>query len=323
METRRLGNSDLDISVLGLGSWAIGGDIGEWGWGSQNEKHSIATIHKALDEGINWIDTAPAYGLGNAEVVIGKALKQSSHTPFIFTKCGFRWEEGGSGELINRLSQQSIVEEIDLSLSRLGVECIDLYQIHRPVPNYELEEAWYCLTELQKAGKVRHIGVSNFEVDQLERVAAIAPVVSNQPGFSLLNRDVESEVLPWCEAHNVGTIHHSTMSNGLLTGSWSLERRANLDKRDWRNKSHQFASPLFEKNLEFIEFLRGVALEKQVTVAQLSIAWTLTNPASTGSILGARTPEQLEQLLPAAQVTLTQDELKHIDKVHANLFHGL
>ncbi|MGF1908813.1 aldo/keto reductase [Vibrio kasasachensis] len=312
MQKRILGKSDLDISVLGLGSWAIGGNIGDWGWGEQSIQDSINTIHAALDNGINWIDTAPAYGLGNSERVIAKALKQSSHRPYIFTKCGFRWNEGES-ELLSDLSSDSIREEIELSLARLNVDCIDLYQIHKPNQDHLLEQAWETLSRLKKEGKVRHIGVSNFSVAQLERVNSITPITSLQPPYSLINREIEQDVLPWCLNNQVGTIHHSAMSHGLLTGTWDHHRLHHLDAQDWRRKSAQFQEPAFSQRIKFVDFLKELADKKQCTVAQLSIAWTLAHPATTGTIIGARTSLQLKELLPAAEVILSSDELKQID----------
>lgn len=312
MEKRMLGNSDLDISVLGLGSWAIGGNIGDWGWGEQNIQDSIKTIHTALDNGINWIDTAPAYGLGNSERVVAKALKQSSYRPYIFTKCGFRWNEGES-ELLADLSRHSIREEIELSLARLNVDCIDLYQIHKPNQDHLLEQAWETLTQLKQEGKVRHIGVSNFSVTQLERVNKITPITSLQPPYSLINREIEQDVLPWCLNNQVGTIHHSAMSHGLLTGTWDHQRLSYLDAQDWRRKSEQFQEPEFSRHLAFVNFLQTLADKKQCSVAQLSIAWTLAHPATTGTIIGARTRLQLKELLPAAEIILSPDELKQID----------
>ncbi|WP_087024754.1 aldo/keto reductase [Thaumasiovibrio subtropicus] len=312
MEKRRLGQSDLDISILGMGTWAIGGDIGEWGWGAQSKRNSLKAIHAAFDNGMNWIDTAPAYGLGNAEEVVGEALRQMPVKPLVFTKCGFRWQQGQS-ELTGNLSRASIEEEVDASLQRLGIDCIDLYQIHMPSPEHEIETAWQVLQALKVKGKVRHIGVSNFSVAQLERINRMGELVSTQPGYSLVNREVEEAVLPWCLSHKVGTIHHSTMSNGLLSGRWSQERLAALDPRDWRHKSHQFQEPTFSRNLAFIEFLKEMAASKACSVAQLSIAWTLANPASTAAIIGARTPVQLKGLIGAAEVKLTADELLKID----------
>ncbi|WP_413112563.1 aldo/keto reductase [Thaumasiovibrio sp. DFM-14] len=312
MQTRKLGNSALNISVLGLGSWAIGGDIGDWGWGKQSTPQSIKVIHAALEHGINWIDTAPAYGLGNAELIIAKALKQTHHKPYIFTKCGFRWREGDS-ELIAQLDRKSILEEVDSSLSRLSVECIDLYQIHSPNPDSQLEEAWQTLSELQQAGKVRHIGVSNFSKQQLQRVHTIAPVTSLQPPYSLINRQVEEEVLPWCQQQKVGVIHHSSMSHGLLTGKWSHQRIKELDQRDWRHKSHQFQDPHFSKVLALVDKLASLAHAKQCSIAQLCLAWTLSHPATTGTIIGARDTLQLDELLPAANLSLSQADLAVIN----------
>jgi len=314
MQKRTLGNSQLKISTLGLGSWAIGGDIGDWGWGTQSTRESIKVIHAALDQGINWIDTAPAYGLGNAEKVIAKALHQTHYTPFIFTKCGFRWNDGES-ELQPCLTKQSILQEVDSSLSRLNIECIDLYQIHSPNPSAQLEEAWQTLAELQQAGKVRHIGVSNFSQPQLQRVQEIAPITSLQPPYSLLNRSIEQDVLPWCTENNIGVIHHSAMSHGLLTGTWSIERLSQLDKRDWRHKSNQFQQPEFDRIMEAVDKLKDLANSKQCQTAQLSLAWTLAHPATTGTIIGARTEKQLNQLLPATEIDITNQEMTIIEQL--------
>ena len=318
MDRKVLGNSDLCISQLGLGSWAIGGDIGQWGWGAQDEQQSINTIHTALDAGINWIDTAPAYGLGNAERVVNKALKQSTHKPLIFSKCGFRWRQD-NGELCLDLSKQFIAEEVENSLTRLGVECIDLYQIHRPGSDLQNQQAWHVLCDLKKQGKVRHIGVSNFSSKQMQLLSEIAPITSNQPSYSLLNRDIEAIDLPYCKKNNIGTIHHSTMANGLLSGSMSHKRFATLDKNDWRFKSHHFKEPNFSHNLQLVSFLKELADQKNCTVAQLSIAWTLSHPATTASIIGARSADQLSGLLPATHVTLSQEELFVINQYSQKL----
>ena len=235
----------------------------------------------------------------------------------IFTKCGFRWYQGES-ELINRLDRKSILEEIELSLIRLDIDCIDLYQIHRPQPDECIEEAWETLVEIQKEGKVRHIGVSNFSTSQLERVSSIAEITSTQPSYCLINRDIEKDVLPWCLKHNVGTIHYSTMANGLLSGRWSKERLDNTPARDWRHKNRHFQEPNFSRNLDFVEFLRGMANDKGCSVAQLSIAWTLAHPASTGTIIGARNKTQLKELVPASEVKLSDTELVDIDSYLAS-----
>ncbi len=313
MHRNKLGSSDLAISQLGLGSWAIGGDIGDWGWGKQSEQDSINCIHAALDAGINWIDTAPAYGLGNAEKVIAKALQQTSITPFIFTKCGMRWQQGKS-ELSIDLSKRSLIEEVENSLKRLQVECIDLYQVHKPGNNNQIQEAWQTLSELKKQGKIRYIGVSNFNKQQMQLVNSIEPITSNQPAYSLLNRNIESSDLPWCLENSVGCIHHSTMSNGLLSGNMSKQRFTQLDKNDWRHKSHHFQEPNFSRNLKFVALLKQLTIEKNCSVAQLSIAWALKHPASTATIVGARNVQQLTELLPATEVKLNSDELIKIDE---------
>ncbi|KHT58069.1 aldo/keto reductase [Photobacterium gaetbulicola] len=317
MEKKLLGHSDLYISRLGLGSWAIGGDIGEWGWGKQSTQDSINTIHAALDNGINWIDTAPAYGLGNAEKIINKALKQTSSKPYIFTKCGLCWKPGET-ELFNRISRQSIIKEVEDSLRRLDVEVIDLYQIHWPRPETDIIEAWQTLADLKKQGKVRHIGVSNFSAEQLQQVHTVSPVISNQPGYSLLNRSAEKEVLPWCLEHNVGTIHHSTMASGLLSGAMNKDRFARLSKNDWRHKHHLYQEPTFSRNLEMVEHLKVIAEDKGCNVAELSIAWTLSHPATTGSIIGARSAEQLSGLINASEITLAEQDHSRINVVFSN-----
>ncbi|MCE2570049.1 aldo/keto reductase [Motilimonas eburnea] len=318
METRQLGRSDLSLSVLGLGSWAIGGDIGDWGWGTQSEQDSINTIHKALESGINWIDTAPAYGLGNAERVIGKALKQTSQRPYIMTKCGFYWNQGES-ELIPGLSPEQITKEVEASLSRLGVDVIDLYQIHRPVPEHQLEQAWHTLAELKKQGKVREIGVSNFTAEQLASLHKIAPITSNQPAYSLLSREVEACILPWCQAHQVGTIHHSSMANGLLSGRMTKQRVANLDTRDWRHKSHFYQEPNLTNNLDFVAKLARLSEQLNCSVAQLSIAWTLAHPATTGTIIGARNVAQLAGLIGAAEIAISAEIYQRLGDLSGQL----
>ncbi|MGF1733949.1 aldo/keto reductase [Photobacterium satsumensis] len=312
MEKRVLGHSDMEISRLGLGSWAIGGDIGEWGWGVQSTQDSINTIHAALNEGINWIDTAPAYGLGNAEIVIQKALKQVNTKPFIFTKCGLCWNPGET-ELFNRISRDSIIKEVEDSLSRLDIETIDLYQIHWPLPAADITEAWQTLADLKQQGKVRHIGVSNFSARQMEALHAISPVTSNQCAYSLLNQSIEETVLPWCLENHVGTIHHSTMASGLLSGAMNQTRFAQLDKRDWRHKNHLFLEPEFSKNLRFVDLLKEISKEKNCTVAELSIAWTLSHPATSGSIIGARTPDQLSGLVNSANIIVTKEDHSKIN----------
>jgi aryl-alcohol dehydrogenase-like predicted oxidoreductase len=312
MKTRRLGHTDLDITLLGFGAWAIGGSGWAFGWGSQDDRESIAAIREAIDLGINWIDTAAIYGLGHSEEVVAAALEGVRNRPYVFTKCERVWNE--RGEIGKSLKADSIRRECEASLKRLRVDVIDLYQIHWPEPAEDVEEGWETLNRLKTEGKVRWIGVSNFDAAQLARASTIAPVASLQPPYSMIRRDIEESILPYCLAHGIGTIVYSPMQSGLLTGSWSQERMAALPADDWRKeKNRHFQPPLFERNLQLVEVLRTIAARHGATPGQVAIAWTLRHPAVTAAIVGARKPGQLRDLVPAATLTLTATDLAAID----------
>ena len=307
MQTRRLGDSDLDITPLGFGAWAIGGGDWAFGWGAQDDRDSIAAIREALDLGVNWIDTAPVYGLGHSEEVVAKALAGVSRRPLVFTKCGRVWDE--HREIGKRLKAGSIRAECEASLRRLEVDCIDLMQIHWPEPDEDVEEGWAACARLKEEGKVRWIGVSNFSVAQLERARRIAPVTSLQPPYSLLRRDIEAEILPWCGAHGVGVLAYSPLASGLLTGAWTRERLAALPDDDWRKaKNPLFQEPRFSRTLEAVAVIRGIALARGVTAGAVALAWVLANPAVTAAIVGARRPGQFADHSAAATLRLTDAE---------------
>jgi len=304
MQTRRLGHSDLEITPLGFGAWAIGGGDWAFAWGSQDDGDSIAAIREALDLGINWIDTAPVYGLGHSEEVVARALAGVSHKPLIFTKCGRIWDE--RRQVGKRLAAASIRAECEASLRRLAVERIDLYQVHWPEPDEDVEEGWTECARLKEEGKVRWIGVSNFSVAQLERAQSIAPVTSLQPPYSLLRREIEPEILPWCRRHGVGVLAYSPMASGLLTGAWTKERHAALPEDDWRkHKNPLFQEPLFARHLAFVERLREVAAAHGTSPGAVALAWVLANPAVTAAIVGARRRGQLADLVAAAGLVLS------------------
>jgi aryl-alcohol dehydrogenase-like predicted oxidoreductase len=310
MKKTRLGNSDMHITSIGLGAWAIGGDW-KYGWGPQNEKDSIDTIHKALGSGINWIDTAAAYGLGTSEEVVGKAVKTMSEKPYIFTKCSIVWDEHGN--VGHSLKADSVRREAEASLGRLGVDTIDLYQIHWPNPEAEMEEGWQTLKSLQEEGKVRYIGVSNFNVAQLKRAQAIAPVTSLQPPYSLIARDIEKETLPYCEKQNIGVIVYSPMASGLLTGAMTPDRVQSLPDSDWRKSNPNFQMPRLARHLELVELLKEIGSGYGRTPGEVAISWTLLNSAVTAAIVGMRKPEQVEGVIHAADITMSSDEIKKIE----------
>lgn len=299
METRRLGNSDLNITSIGFGAWAIGGGGWAFAWGPQDEADSIATIHEAIDLGINWIDTAAVYGLGESERVVAKALEGLPSRPYVFTKCGRVWDE--SRTIGKRLMADSIRRECEESLRRLKIDVIDLYQIHWPEPDEDVEEGWAEVAKLKQEGKVRWIGVSNFNVQQMERAAKIAPITSLQPPYSMIRREIEAEILPYCHAKGIGTLVYSPMQSGLLTGTWTRERIAALPADDWRKEKNKwFQEPLLTKNLALVELLREIGRPHGKTPGEVAIAWTLRQPAVTAAIVGARRTGQLRELLGAA-----------------------
>ncbi len=309
--TRALGNSSLHLTPIGFGAWAIGGGNWEFAWGGADDDESIRAIHRALDSGLNWIDTAAIYGLGHSEEVVGKALRGRSQKPYVFTKCSMRWFP--DRKIYRSLRAGSLQEEIEASLTRLGVDTIDLYQIHWPNPEDEIEEGWETLARFQEQGKVRYIGVSNFTVEQMRRVQAIAPITSLQPPYSLLRRDIENEILPFCRQHNVGVINYSPMVSGLLTGSMTAERIRDLPQDDWRRRSPNFNEPKLSRNLALAELLSEIGREHGVRAGVVAIAWTLRNPAITAAIVGARRPDQVDGILPAAAFRLSDAEAHRIE----------
>ncbi|HEX8680681.1 MAG TPA: aldo/keto reductase [Ardenticatenaceae bacterium] len=312
MQTRQLGNTDLQITPVGFGTWAIGG--GEWvgGWGSQDDTESIAAIHRALDLGINWIDTAPAYGLGRAEQVVARALRERSERPYIFTKCAIRWRDDRS--IFNSLTAASVREECENSLRRLDTDVIDLYQIHWPDPEAEIKEGWATMVELQREGKVRHIGVSNFSAEQMRRIRKIAPIATLQPPYSLIRCQAEDELFPFTQEQNIGVIVYSPMQSGLLTGKMTRERIANFPHDDWRRNDAEFQEPRLTHNLETVEVMRAIGERHGRSPAEVAIAWTLRHPAVAGAIVGARRPAQVEGIIGAAEFRLNEDELAEIDE---------
>jgi len=318
MQTRKLGNSDLYITPVGYGAWAVGGSGWQFGWGSQDDNDSIAAIHRSLELGVNWIDTAAVYGLGHSEEVVARALKTwSGPRPYVFTKCGLRWN--AKGEVQKILNADSIRREVEDSLRRLAIDEIDLYQIHWP-PDPDsppLEEGWSTLADLKREGKVRWIGVSNFDVEQLRRAQAIAPVTSLQPRYSLVHREVEGEILPFCLNEGIGVIVYSPMASGLLTGAMSRERAARLPKDDWRSGHPDFTEPGLSYNLALVDRLRLVAKRHERSVGEVAIAWTLHHPAVTGAIVGARNARQAEGVMRAGTMRLSNEALNEIEPFFA------
>jgi aryl-alcohol dehydrogenase-like predicted oxidoreductase len=310
MTKRRLGNSDLEITPIGVGAWAIGGSGWQFAWGPQNDNDSIGAIHAALDAGVNWIDTAAVYGMGHSEEIVGKAIAGRPNRPYVFTKCERRWNADGS--IYGSLKADSIRKECEDSLRRLNLDTIDLYQIHWPQPDEDIEEGWTEMANLQKEGKVRWIGVSNFNVEQIKRAQKIAPVTSLQPPYSLLRRDVEKEILPYVRSQNIGVIVYSPMSAGLLTGKMTAERAANLPEDDWRRKNVEFQQPKLSRNLELVELLRKIGDRHGRTPGEVAIAWTLNNPAVTAAIVGVRKPEQVSGVAGALEFRLSAEEVAEI-----------
>ena len=308
LKTSKLGNSDLHITSIGFGAWAIGGGDWAFAWGPQDDSESIAAIQHAVDSGINWIDTAAIYGLGHSEEIVAKALKGSSARPYVFTKCGMVWNEKRE---IDR-SLKTIRQECEASLRRLQVETIDLYQIHWPVPDEQIEEGWSAMAELQREGKVRWIGVSNFSVPQMERALKIAPITSLQPPYSMLNRTAEAEILPFCANNGIGVINYSPMQSGLLTGAMTRERVAKFPQDDFRRNAKQFQEPLLSRNLALADLLGRIGSRHDVNAGVVAVAWTLHNPAVTAAIVGARSPKQVDGTIAAASFRLSEKEFTDI-----------
>ncbi len=312
-DVRVLGASDLAITPIGFGAWAIGGDDWKFGWGPQDDAESIAAIHRALELGINWIDTAAAYGFGHSEEIVAKALAGMSQRPYVFTKCGLvpSGDDGGTRE---DLTRASIVAECEASLRRLRVETIDLYQIHWPTDEIaDIDEGWAAMAELQRSGKVRYIGVSNFEVIEMERAAKIAPITSLQPPYSLVKREIEADILPYCRMHDIGVIVYAPMQSGLLTGAMTAERAAALPPTDWRSRNENFREPKLSHNLALVDRLRAVAAAHGRTPGEAAIAWTLRDPVVTGAIVGARSAKQIEGTIGAATLRLSPHEIEFLE----------
>jgi aryl-alcohol dehydrogenase-like predicted oxidoreductase len=309
--TAQLGETGLDISRVGLGAWAIGGDGWEFGWGPQEDDESVAAIHRALDLGVNWIDTAAGYGFGRSEQVVGRALEGLAPRPYVFTKCSLLEAPGRRVE--HSLKRDSILREADASLKRLGVEAIDLYQIHWPIPEEDLEEGWSALAELKQEGLVRHIGVSNVDLEQLRRIQQIAPVETLQPQYSLVERDIEREILPYAEREGIGVIVYSPMGSGLLSGRMTRERIGSLADDDWRKHDPRFLEPQLSDHLALVQRLTAVAERYGTIPGAVAVAWTLRNSAVDGAIVGFRRPDQVDPILPAASLELTDEDLAEIE----------
>jgi aryl-alcohol dehydrogenase-like predicted oxidoreductase len=310
LKTTQLGTTSLEITRVGFGAWAIGGGGWEFAWGSQDDEESIAAIHRALELGVNWIDTAAAYGLGHSEEIVGRALEGVHERPYVFTKASLL--DGGGGRIVHNLKRDSIRREVEASLSRLGVEAIDLYQIHWPVPDQDIEEGWSTFAELKEEGLVRHIGVSNFSVAQLRRAQAIAPVETVQPPYSLVELDAATNILPFAWRQRIGVIVYSPMGSGLLTGAMTPERIAGLPDDDWRKSDPRFQEPELSRHLATVERLRAVAERHDTTPGAVAIAYTLHNPAVDGAIVGFRRPEQVDPLVSAANLDLTAQDFAEI-----------
>ena len=311
METRVLGNSNLQITRIGVGAWAMGGGGWTWSWGPQDDEESIAAIKQALDLGINWIDTAAVYGLGHSEEIVARALKGRSNRPYIFTKCERVWDE--RGKIGGSLKAESIRRECEASLRRLQMDVIDLYQIHWPEPDADIEEGWTEMARLREEGKVRFIGVSNFSVQQMKRAMKIAPITSLQPPYSLVAREVEEDILPFCMRNNIGVIVYSPMYSGLLAGAMTRQRIANFAPDDWRRRDQNFQEPNLSRNLRLVEVLREVGKRHGRTPGEVAIAWTLHNQAVTGAIVGVRSPEQVRGIIGATQFRLNDKEVMEIE----------
>ncbi len=313
METRAFGKTGLEITPIGFGSWAIGGSGWRGAWGPQDDDEAVGAIRRAVDLGINWVDTAAVYGLGHSEELVARALKNlpESERPYVFTKCSRVWDE--SGNVSDSLKRDSVKRECEDSLRRLQTDVIDLYQVHWPNPDEDIEEGWSAMAELKEEGKVRHIGVSNFDVSQMERAQRIAPVETLQPPYSMLRREVEQEILPYCQENYIGVIVYSPMRSGLLTGKMTPERVQNLPSDDWRRNDPDFQEPRLSKNLELVELLSAIGEVHGRSPAEVAIAWTLRHPAVSAAIVGGRRPDQVEGVIGAAEFRLSEDEIEEIE----------
>ncbi|MGB8319546.1 MAG: aldo/keto reductase [Ignavibacteriaceae bacterium] len=316
MKKQILGSSSLEITKIGFGAWAIGGPGYAFGWGKQDDNDSIKAILKALDLGVNWIDTAAVYGTGRSEEIVFEALKQwHGEKPYIFTKCSLVWDENRN--ISNSYKPESIRNECENSLRRLKVDAIDLYQMHWPPPddNSLIDAAWETMARLREEGKVKWIGVSNFNLKQIEQAEKIAPVTSLQPPYSMLHRDVEKEILPYCRKQNIGALAYSPMASGMLTGSMTLKRVNNFPDNDWRKGSPDFTEPELSRNLHIVEKLKAIGKKYDRNPGETAIAWVLTNPAVTGAIAGARNEKQVEGVYHASEFELSIEDIKEIDEM--------
>lgn len=313
MQTRTLGNSDLSITPVGFGSWAIGGPGWDYGRGPQDDQGAIEAIHRALEMGVNWIDTAAVYGLGHSEELVARAVREwSGERPYIFTKCGLRWNDAGN--VRHDLTAASVRQECEQSLRRLGVETIDLYQIHWPTENQDEDrEGWETMAELQREGKVRWIGLSNWNVEGMRMAQGIAPITSLQPSYSLLSREIEDEILPFCQKEGIGVIAYSPMASGMLAGAMTRERISNLPESDWRRNDAEFQEPKLTRNLALAEKLREVAARHGRTPGEAAIAWTLRRPEVTGTIVGARNARQASEVMRGGEFRLQPEEIAEIE----------
>jgi aryl-alcohol dehydrogenase-like predicted oxidoreductase len=313
LRTSPLGDTGLKISRVGFGAWAIGGGGWEFGWGPQQDDESIAAIHRALELGVNWIDTAAAYGFGRSEEIVGRALRGLPERPYVFTKSSLL--DDGTRHVRHMLKRDSILREAEGSLWRLGVDAIDLYQIHWPIPDEDIEEGWAAMATLKERGLVRHIGVSNFDASQLRRIQSIAPVETLQPPYSLIDRAAEAEVLPFAERHGIGVIVYSPMGSGLLTGGITRERIAAMPDDDWRKTDPRFTESQLSRHLALAARLRTIADRHDVSPGAVAVAWTLRNPAVDGAITGFRRPDQVAPVVAAAGLELTEPDLAEITDV--------
>ncbi len=311
MQTRKFGKTGMETTPIGFGSWAVGGSGWAAGWGPQDDEESVAAIRRALELGVNWIDTAAVYGLGHSEEVVARALEGVSERPYVFTKCSMVWDE--NGEIGHSLKAESVKRECENSLRRLRTDAIDLYQIHWPNPDEEIEEGWSAMAELKQEGKVRHIGVSNFDVSQMKRAQEIAPVESLQPPYSMLSREIEDEILSYCQENGIAVIVYSPMKSGLLTGKMTKERAESLPEDDWRSRAPAFQEPQLSRNLELVELLKEIGGRHDASPGEVAIAWTLRHPAVTGAIVGGRQPDQVDGIIGAAELRLSDDEIDEIE----------
>jgi aryl-alcohol dehydrogenase-like predicted oxidoreductase len=313
LQTVKFGKTGMEITPVGFGSWAIGGSGWAAAWGPQDDEEAVGAIRRAVEVGINWIDTAAVYGLGHSEELVAQALKNvpEADRPYVFTKCSLVWDENAN--ISNVLKKESVKRECEDSLRRLQTDIIDLYQIHWPNPEGDIEEGWTAMAELKEEGKVRHIGVSNFDVSQMERANAIAPVETLQPPYNMLNRRVEDEILPYCAESDIGVIVYSPMRSGLLTGKMTRERVANLPSDDWRRNSEDFQEPRLSRNLELVALLEEIGGSHGKSPAEVAIVWTLRHPAVTAAIVGGRRPDQVDGIIGAAEFRLSEEEVDRIE----------